>query len=528
MKTESGASHFSSPGTVVFNRAMIFLCMYYGIMLNCNAQMKQDYRWFFGIDQDPDSTSIQAYQIDFNLKPLEVKPHNHDLGFDNMNASICDNDGRLLFYSNGCAVANSDGMVMPHGDSINSGRFFWEWWGGNCDYGYPGFQDILILPDPANESGYYILHKPSIWDPVVQSKIFVRDFLFSYVDMRLAGGKGDVTVKNQLFFRDQHIQVSYFTAISHANGRDWWILQPSKDSNNYYTFLLDPSGIHWHNDQYIGPVFGSNSSASGTAKFSPDGSKYAYYNEDDGLLLFDFDRHTGVLSNSRQIMVYDTSGQGIFCSVEWSTNSRFIYCATLTHLHQVDTWAVPLESGIELIDVYNGTLDPYSTVFFLMAQGPDCRIYMCPTSSARSYHVIHYPDRKGRDCEFVQNGIRLPIISGVASMPNFPRWRVEEEEKCDSTIVSILGEPVHYVRTMRVYPNPTVDIIYLDLPEGLSGNICVLDVQGSPVFTQRLKNSIPDYSLDLGKLAPGLYVVEFYPDHHPKRVIYSAKVIVQR
>jgi hypothetical protein len=50
------------------------------------------------------------------------------------------------------------------------------------------------------------------------------------------------------------------------------------------------------------------SSASGTAKFSPDGTKYAIYNYYDQLHVYDFDRETGHLSNHQKSRNLPTRG----------------------------------------------------------------------------------------------------------------------------------------------------------------------------------------------------------------------------
>ena len=55
---------------------------------------------------------------------------------------------------------------MPHGDSINAGLFFDYYWRGMCRLGYPGTQNLIILPDPGYEAGYYILHIPITTDSI--------------------------------------------------------------------------------------------------------------------------------------------------------------------------------------------------------------------------------------------------------------------------------------------------------------------------------------------------------------------------
>jgi len=79
-----------------------------------------------------------------------------------LNASICDKDGNLLMYSNGCTVADKNHQVMPNGRNLNNGDYF-QMISDSCNSGYLGKQDIVILPDPGDEDGYYILHKPIIF-----------------------------------------------------------------------------------------------------------------------------------------------------------------------------------------------------------------------------------------------------------------------------------------------------------------------------------------------------------------------------
>ena len=255
----------------------------------------------------------------------------------------------------------------------------------------------------------------------------------SYIDMNKDNGNGDVVFKDQVFFNEQKLLASYLTAIRHNNGNDWWIIQPVVEDSVFVTFILDDTGIHRVDDQSSRFFFDlERSSASGTAKFCPDGSRYAIYNYYDQLHVYDFDRETGELSNHRMIEIYDPDeiDREIinFGSVEWSPNGRFIYCASSEDLFQVDTWEENIQDGVRHIDTYDGTRDPFQTRLFLMVQAPDCKIYMTPASGSYSLHVINKPDELGTDCDFVQNGINLPNSNG-GGLPNFPRFRVDEDEK---------------------------------------------------------------------------------------------------
>ena len=179
--------------------------------------------------------------------------------------------------------------------------------------------------------------------------------------------------------------------------------------------------------------------------------------------MFEFDRQNGTLSNLRQIP-FSLGEELKFATHEWSSNSRYLYIATQDSLWQVDTYEDNLEDGRIFIDAYDGVGDPHFNGFFDSALGPDCRVYLRTGNSTNSFHVIHKPDERGLDCDFQQRGVRLPKITGAGSFPNFPRFRVDEEDKCDPSIVSIVGETVWWRRDLKAYPSPALSLIHISEP----------------------------------------------------------------
>jgi len=358
------------------------------------SQNKQDYIWHMTTDQEPGG-KVQAFQMDFNTRPMLPSLREGDLSYDNNKAIICDDNGKVLISSNGCAVANKLHQIMPNGDSINAGEFFDGPWTGDCIYGYPGFQDILLLNDPGNDQGYYLIHKTR--ENVLNGDCRVLNLLYSYIDLTLDNGLGDVAVKNKPFTSGECYLSSYLSAIKHSNQIDWWIINPGRIGNNYYTTLLTENGFMPTDSQSIGTVFHLiNSGSGGNARFSPDGKKYALFSQYDGLSVYDFDRSTGQLANPRNLY-FEKLPYNHFTTAEFSPNSRFLYLSDMLKLWQVDLWEENLEDGLILIDEWDGTQAPFPTVFFQSALAPDCKIYLQPSSSAKTMHVIHYPDNK-RNC----------------------------------------------------------------------------------------------------------------------------------
>ncbi|MFT6338496.1 MAG: hypothetical protein ACJATI_005270 [Halioglobus sp.] len=483
------------------------------------TQDKRDYQWFLGSDQQI-GIEIRALKFDFNNQPFAPELRDKGLNFDQNNVSICNKDGELLLYSNGCAIANREHEVMMNGDGINNGEFFDDfWYSGSCRFGYPGTQDMLILQDPAEEEGYYVIHKKL--ERGADGGFDILSLTYSYVDLALDGGLGAVTEKNVDFYTIDKFLWSYLTAINHSNGEDWWLINPGADSK-FYTFSIDNDGLNLSSVQNSFHDFDpDHSSAAGDAKFSPDGTMYAYFNHDDGLLLYNFDRETGLLSDVRKLAIAEPE-QLAFATCEWSSNSEFLYLATRDSLWQVEVAFEDLENGKVFIAEHNGINDPFSTQFFKSTLGPDCRIYIRPGSSSYSFHVIHKPNKKGTACDLVQQGISLPEVSSTGSFPNFPRFRVDEEEKCDPSILTVLGEAVYWRRDLKMYPNPATALITIEIPDDTRGDLFVLDMEGQMVFHQQ---GFSGDKLDVSFLSSGVYSLEYVPENNKERVIYTERLI---
>ncbi len=347
--------------------------------------------------------------------------------------------------------------------------------------------------------------------------------------MSLDVGNGDVIIKNKSYYPRILKMYSYFTAIQHKNKKDWWFIKPVVNDSVFLLFSLNENGINIQSMQNTHQFFDeTRSSASGTAKFSPDGKKLALYNYNDQLHIYDFDRSTGLISGHQKVEIYpqDSIDRSLlnFASVEWSPNSRYIYCASYLKLHQFDTWESNPQEGVRHIADYNGTLDPFPTELFLMAQGPDCKIYMTPKNGSYSLHVINKPDELGKACDFVQNAIKLPN-SNSGTLPNFPRFRVDEDKKCDPTITSLFGETVYYRREIEVFPNPSNGVFQIKIPEvHRSGTFIVSNTEGKTLVQKQVNWSVLE-EIDISTFPSGRYNIEFYPDDQHEKIYYGKQVI---
>ncbi len=133
----------------------ITILFLYPILLS--GQIKGDYIWIGGFQTHDNLIDRIGFVFDFNNKPMSIDSQKLTYGLDRNVASICDEDGNLLFYTNGRGILNADHQLMPNGDSINWGLFTEFAW-PTLGNGYPGPQDVIILPDPGYKNGYYLLH----------------------------------------------------------------------------------------------------------------------------------------------------------------------------------------------------------------------------------------------------------------------------------------------------------------------------------------------------------------------------------
>lgn len=507
--------------------------------LIAHAQIKYDYYWPMGNDQDT-LQGVQGIALDFSTRPMQAITRDGDIEFDRTIGTICDKNGELLFYTNGCQVVDKNHQLMPNGDSLNYNDFYEIFWAG-CTDGYPEKQGLTILPDPADDDGYYIVHKPVEFEFVSMGPNYIgyEHILYSYVDMRLNNGLGDISIKNDTIAKDLGLASVHMAAINHSDGASWWILNPStRDTGMYYRVLIDRNGFNPVDSQYVGPnllpetgttlpefPYDRKARGGGYSRFSPDGTMYAYFNNYDGLHLYDFDRSTGLLSNVRTLPWEPLDRFNWAGCVEFSPNSELLYVSNTQELFQIDLNENTLEEGIQKIAEVDTSIYRGLNSFFMMALGPDCKIYLRGGSSVDVMNVIYNPNALGQDCDLRQADLLLPRTSSTGGFPNFPPFRVDQEEKCDSTITMVNGIDVFWRKDLELFPNPIIDEIKIKLPEQQRGYLRILNQSGTSLIEKEIIKEHDIYIQDFKMLPAGIYFVEFLPLENIQRTIYASKFI---
>lgn len=492
--------------------------------MNGSAQeycdLKYDYVWIMGgIDFDTTTDQFGGFEINFNDQPLSINPHPKFVENPFQNASICNRDGELLFYSNGCQIINASNMVVEFGDTINSSD---DDYGFYCpELGYGGCQNMISIPDAYNDSIYYLFYLSQLLIPDPNKPIILFSDRFNYAKIVFNENNisGKVLTRDQPILIDTSMIGTPVTAAKHANGRDWWIITPNRWSNSFNIIYLGPDGPVFMGRQYIGDtpyIFAE----CGQGKFSPDGRHFAWFHPlNGGLFVYDFDRENGVLSGFRKVVT--PASNDLLGGCEFSPSGRFLYFSTTTQLYQVDMSEGDIQSSLMLIAEYDGFADPFATRFYYMERTPDHRIFMNVTNGSRWLHIIQDPDQKGLDCRFEQHTLKFPFVNNF-TLPHFPNYRLGalDDPLCDTVVGT---HEIAHTRakpfTISPIPASTVLSIHPHDPLDLQDMVCCLyTLQGYEV----LRSSALD--LDISMLPPGIYFAVMMVNGE---VVQQEKVVIQ-
>ena len=333
--------------------------------------------WYFG----------NTAGIDFNSgSPMALS--NSAMSTQEGCASICNNNGDILFYTDGSTVYNANHLVMPNG----TGLF------GDIS----STQSAIIVKKPGSLFEYYIFTVDVGGGP--------NGVSYSIVDMSLQSGLGDVSVANVSIYNPSCEKI---TAVRHSNGVDYWIVTHEVMSNNYRSYLFSSSGLS------IIPVISSvgaylggsgNLFTIGYLKANISGTKIAtaLYGIDT-TQVFDFDNTNGLITNPISLPAVEPYG------VEFSRNGQFLYVSGYGSLFQYD-----LLAGNEN-DINNSQFNLFTTTSYqvwALQLAPDYRIY-CASNSAM-IGTISNPSQSGSNCNFNLSGFNLQLPhSSNLGLPTF-------------------------------------------------------------------------------------------------------------
>jgi len=514
---------------------MVFILL---IPTLCKAQypldIKSDYNWILGYSSGAAGGAVWGIShLSFNGISFDTIYNGNqlDLTIHETNTSQSDIDGNLLYYFDGYHVVGANHQLLPKGDSLNCCEADFL---NTYPQGQIAIQGAISIPfiniDNELLSKYYLFHRPFNFqngNPV--------HYESRYSIVNKSNESYQVSQKDVPFFSDT-LSYGNITAVRHANGRDWWVIQKKRNKNKYFVFLVSPDTVKLVHSLTKGYF---NKLIFGQYNFTPDGTKYIQAGLDDyineykmHIQIFDFDRCTGLLSNPQLITFVDSSGS-VSSSAAVSPNSRYLYVASRFKIWQFDLHATDIlasKTVVAEIDTFYqqiGTIN-WGMSFVWMQLGPDNKIYIC--AGIPSYlHTIDNPDVGGIGCNVNQHSFKMPTLNAY-SMPNFPNYRLGpiDGSPCDTlgidNLTNINDKLDNNTEPVKLYPNPATDYITLFVPRITEQwQFTLYDIQGREVLHVNSRGAFR--SINISHLAQGMYLWKLvYEDGK----VENGKVIIQK
>lgn len=458
-----------------------------------------DRLWLTGYDEFPGVSDYGQAQVRFDNDTVLVEPANLAFNFESTVAVMSDSAGNLLFYTNGCAVANRNHQAMPNGSGLNPGAISDQ----VCPWkGYIVPQGAMILPDPASDKRFYLMHTGAAPDAV--RKLRLGPLYYSEVNLALQNGLGDVVSKNNILLDGD---LGAFTAVRHGNGRDWWIVAPEFGNRRWHTFLLSATGIEAQTPQPVALAGPDCEKFMGTA-ISRKGDKIANWG-DCKITVLEFDRCTGVIGNPLELQAptHWIPGGGVV----FSSSGRYLYATSQNVLFRAD-----LEASNPKLDTMRFSYDPFlkspydvpGNTFHYLTTGPDGNIYGNIPSRASHLHVLKNADGATiADLDFKARGLALPV-KNVRTLPHLPNYRLYDwaGSPCDTLGISVaVKSPETTHCDVRISPNPAGQDTRVEVSGCPDMAGTVFDAAGRRVADFFAGSGI--VSLNLSDFLPGIYFI---------------------
>jgi gliding motility-associated-like protein len=350
---------------------------------NCPRSERQADIWYFG----------DKAGIDFRSGTATPLTDENVMTAFKTSAVISDSLGNLQFFTDSKSVWSNNFAEMNATPSMLG------------DLGVT--QSCIIVPKPGT-SGLYYIFNIDVLTFNLDNTYTTRGLTYSVVDMTKNSGLGNGTSQWNIPLLTPVAQK--LTAVRHSNGKNYWIIVHKWETNEFYAYQLQESGLSDPVISQAGPIFtgsyNDQTNAYGYMKASPDGTKIGLAISGRNIVeLCDFDASSGAVFNP---VDYIFAQPGIApYGVEFSSDSKMLYCSLLM-LTGNGPPAIP--SRVYQFDLRSGLTNP-AFIDSLpgirtggMQLARDGRIYIARTINflikKDSIDVIYNPTRPGTDCNY--------------------------------------------------------------------------------------------------------------------------------
>jgi len=382
-------------------------------------------------------------------------------------ASIADNNGDLLFYSEGNHVWNRNNQVMPDGNNLLG-----------C---YSSTNAAFIIPVPLSDRLFYLFTTDCMEHGLANG------LRYSMIDMCLDSGRGDIISGQKNIFLLDTVSEK-LTGVNHPNGKDIWLIAHKHYSDAFYAYLISELGIIDTVITHIGSIYGPSTwQSNGQMKASPNGKKIAAVIGNGGVSIgeiFDFNDTTGAVSN-----LISLTSLNYPYSLEFSPDNSKLYTWGIDGINQYDL-SIATQAAINAskTNLSNAVCLPCG-----MQLGPDGKIYFA------SGAAILNPNLQGTACGYASVYLSVFASTLFPSFISSFQYRNQQYD-CTNTFV---GEETGNAK-VKVYPNPFTKYLNIHLDESIHQvALDIYNVMGEKVYSNLIYNE--EQKIDCTLLKEGLY-----------------------
>jgi gliding motility-associated-like protein len=311
------------------------------------------------------------------------------------NATVSDENGQLLFYTEGTVVWDRNHNIMPNSSALTE---FGDYSTNSSSQG------TCVVPVPQQPGVYYIFSLTAYELGANAGRLY-----YSKVDMSLNGGLGDLVPNEKGILLTTGL-VEKLIAIPGTRCNAWVVVK-SRSASEFFSFEITTNGVNHTPVVSPGGIINYNYYALGTLSSSPDYRKIvasAGHIGGGGLEQFDFNQATGQLSNP--VLIDNTEPFYDACHSPDGTKLYGMNYYLSGYIYQYDLSAPNPTSTKTLI-----RQTPFG--FDKIKLAMDGRVYFKSNYGSNGLDMITDPDLPGLACNYVPNAILFPgPLNG--SLPN--------------------------------------------------------------------------------------------------------------
>lgn len=370
-----------------FRFRYLFVSIFWLLTGSLYAQ-KENYVWIFGHGAGLDFNGTGPGFISSQIDTYEGC------------AAVADNNGQLLFYSNGISVWDANGNVMPNGSGLQGNGYWGNYIGSST-------QGVGIVKAPGRGRRYYLFTLDAYEDIV--NNLTPGYLKYSIIDMSLNGGLGDVVAGAKNLVLDSFMTEKM--AITAADDCGYWLVVHRYDSEEYHSFKIASNGIDPQPIVSNGAMVGE---CTGEMKISPNGELIGWVGGQFGTQFIElgaFDKATGQVVGAQTFSALPPLTLSRY-GLEFSPDNTKLYCTEWNKLLQYDISLLPNIGALEASRVVIDSTH-IADIYMGMRLGPDQKVYVCRSrvfSGPPAYiGRINAPNNPGLSCGFDPMALTVPV-----------------------------------------------------------------------------------------------------------------------